>query len=308
MPERHATSPEIIDVLHLGRPEAIAVYLLDSGDGPILVDPGPASTIPVLRKGLEARGHRIADLRALLLTHIHLDHAGGSGTLARECPALEVYVHEKGAPHMADPSKLLSSASRLYGDRMEVLWGEVAPVPERQIRVLSGGERLSIGGRVLEVGYTPGHAWHHVSYFESTSGDAYIGDTAGLRSPTLPLVLPVTPPPDFDLEAWHASIDLILAWRPARLMLTHFGPSSDPATHLAELRSGLTEWAALARASLTQPGNDPERIAWFTRELEQWLAGRVDSELARRFLAGAGPDACWHGLFRYWTRKQPAPV
>lgn len=308
MPERAATSRDLIDVLHMGRPESIAVYLLDSGDGPILVDPGPASTLPALRAGLVERGYRIEDLRALLLTHIHLDHAGGCGTLARECPDLEVYVHEKGAPHVADPSKLLSSATRLYGDRMETLWGEVAPVPERQLRVLSGGERLTIGRRHFDVAYTPGHAWHHVSYFEPASGNAYVGDTAGLKTPGLPGVLPVTPPPEFDLEAWHASIDRILAWNPTRLMLTHFGPSPDPQGHLAQLRTGLAEWAQFARESLAEPGGDAERVAWFTRRLEHWIDGRVDPERARKFLAGAGPDACWHGLHRYWSRRAPAAV
>jgi glyoxylase-like metal-dependent hydrolase (beta-lactamase superfamily II) len=190
---------------------------------------------------------------------------------------------------------------------MEELWGEVAPVPAEQVQVLEGGERLALGGRAIEVAYTPGHAWHHVSYFEPASGTVFVGDTAGVMSPGLPCVLPVTPPPDFDLEAWLASLERILQWKPRTLVLTHFGPSQDPPGHLAELRSGLIAWAGYARESLAEPGSDAERIAWFVSRLEEWISGRIDPARARRFLAGAGPEACWHGLSRYWARKLVAP-
>ncbi|HEV8148929.1 MAG TPA: MBL fold metallo-hydrolase [Gemmatimonadales bacterium] len=294
----------IIDLEHQGRPQSVAACLLESDDGPLLVDPGPTSALPTLRAGLAARGHSLADVSALLLTHIHLDHAAASGSLARENPKLRVYVHEAGAPHLVDPSKLLSSATRLYGDRMATLWGEVAPVPLDRVRALQGGERLSLGHREIEVAYTPGHAWHHVSYYERATGVAFVGDTAGIFGPRLPVVLPVTPPPDFDLEAWLGSLDRILAWRPREIVLTHYGPAGDPVRHCDELRAGLLAWAEYARVSLELPGSDADRIRWFVRQLVDWIAGRVPAALAQHLLAGAGPEACWQGLARYWRKKK----
>jgi glyoxylase-like metal-dependent hydrolase (beta-lactamase superfamily II) len=294
----------LIDLLHMGRPQSVAACLIETAEGPIVLDPGPSATMPRLRAGLAERGYEVGDLSALLLTHIHLDHAGASGTIARENPRVRVHVHEIGAPHLADPSKLLSSATRLYGDKMQELWGEVAPVPAHQLVVLKGGEQLSLGGRGFEVAYTPGHAWHHVSYFDRESGTAFVGDTAGLMSPRLPCVLPVTPPPDFDLEAWLDSMHRIRQWRPGEIVLTHYGPSTDPERHLEELRSGLLAWAEYARDSLLLTGTDEGRIRWFIAELTGWIVGRVAPERATKFLAGAGPEACWHGLARYWRKKQ----
>jgi glyoxylase-like metal-dependent hydrolase (beta-lactamase superfamily II) len=296
----------LIDLKHMGRPQSVATYLLETRTGPVIVDPGPASTIPALRAGLAEQGYEVEDLAALLLTHIHLDHAGGSGTLARENPGLLVYVHRVGAPHVADPSKLLRSATQLYGDKMEQLWGDVAPVPPEQIQMLSGGEVLALGGREFEVAYTPGHAAHHVSYFERGTGIAFVGDTAGLRGPPHFSVLPVTPPPDFNLEAWLDSLRTIAAWRPDRLALTHFGVSPDPERHLEDLRAGLVAWAERAQDSLAIPGNDADRLKWFGVQLEGWLDGRVPADQARKFLGGAGVEACWQGLARYW-RKMGVP-
>lgn len=294
----------LIDLHHMGRAESVAACLVETDDGPALVDPGPASALPALRTGLAEHGYEIADLSALLLTHIHLDHAGGSGTIARENPRVAVYVHQAGALHLADPSKLLVSATRLYGDKMDELWGEVAPVAEGQIRALAGGEKLALGGRDFQVAYTPGHAAHHVSYFEPASGVAFLGDTAGLMSPRLPCVLPVTPPPEFDLEAWLDSMHRIRMWRPREIVLTHYGPSADPERHLEELRSALLVWAEYARDSLMQTGADADRIRWFKHQLEGWIEGRVATERARKFLDGAGVEACWQGLARYWTKRQ----
>ena len=306
MTAEHATSYGVIDLLHMGRKESVAACVLRTSEGALVVDPGPASTLPSLLAGLARHGYEVADLSGILLTHIHLDHAGGTGTLVRHNPRLRVFVHVNGAPHVIDPSKLLASATRLYGQRMDELWGEVAPVPQEQVTPLEGGERLALGEREIVVLYTPGHARHHVTYFEPATRVAFVGDTAGLMSPGLPCVLPVTPPPEFDLEAWLDSIHRIRMLDPAEIMLTHFGPSGDPARHFEELRSGLLAWSEYARESLSITGTEASRIAWFTSRLEEWIEGRVAPERARKFLAGAGPDACWHGLSRYWSRSAPA--
>lgn len=296
----------IIDLHHQGRPESVLATLLQSRDGGYVVDPGPASCLGALEAGLTAAGIAVADLAGILLTHIHLDHAGASGTLARMNPRLRVWVHEAGAPHVIDPSKLLTSAARLYGDRMDALWGEVAPVPAGRVIPLAGGERLELGGRVLEVAHTPGHAVHHVSYFERSTGTACVGDTAGIRSERLPVVLPVTPPPEFDLEAWLASLDRIAAWDPARLVVTHFGVWTDVREHLAALREGLTSWAGYARETLDEAGTDADRTRAFVRRLERWIDGKAPADRVAKFLAGPGPAACWQGLARYW-RKRGSP-
>ncbi|HTL04525.1 MAG TPA: MBL fold metallo-hydrolase [Gemmatimonadales bacterium] len=297
------TAFRVVDLEHMGKPDSVAACLLDTREGPVIVDPGPSSTLAKLEAGLAAAGAGLADVSAILLTHIHLDHAGASGTLARRNPRLRVYVHEAGAPHVIDPTKLLNSATRLYGDKMDALWGEVAAVDAGRVEVLRGDERLELGGRTLEVAYTPGHAWHHVSYFEAASGSAFVGDTAGIFGPRLPVVLPVTPPPDFDLEAWLGSIERILAWQPSTIVLTHFGPAADPAGHFATLKDGLIAWAGYARDSLAREGDDAERSRWFVGRLEEWIDGKVPPASAAKFLAGAGPDACWQGLARYWRRK-----
>src|SRR3954454_9182944 len=216
-----------IDVMHLGRDRVICAYEIDG----LIVDPGPSSCVETLLSELSA------EPRGLLLTHIHLDHAGASGTLVRRFPELEVYVHERGAPHLADPSKLLKSAGQLYGDDMERLWGEVAPVPETAITTLSGGETVE----GLRVEYTPGHASHHVCYFDEQSGEAYTGDVAGVRVPPSEFVLPPTPPPDIDIEAWLRSIDIVEGWDPSALCLTHAGRFEDVGYHLDDMRQRLRE-------------------------------------------------------------------
>jgi len=200
----------LIDVEHLGRPRVIGCWEV----GEVLVDPGPESTLQTL---LAKLGERTPS--ALLLTHIHLDHAGASGALVERFPGLEVYVHERGAPHLIDPSRLIDSATRLYGGDMDRLWGEIVPVPEANLRVLAGGERIF--GGAFEVAYTPGHASHHVSYLHA--GCAFVGDTGGVRITPGSVAIPPTPPPDIDLEAWQESIERIRAWAPERLAFTHCG-------------------------------------------------------------------------------------
>lgn len=290
----------LIDVRYLGRSRYIGCCLLESSGGCALVDPGPASTLPTLRQGLDARGVGVDDLEAILLTHIHLDHAGATGTLVRRNPELRVYVHEAGAPHMVDPSRLLASAERLYGDEMERLWGEVLAVPEGNLEVLSGGESVDAAGRRLRVAYTPGHARHHVSYFDPRTGLAFVGDTAGIRIAGSEFVLPVTPPPDIDLDAWDRSLEAIEGWRPRSLVVTHFGPGDAPAEHLRVFRRRLDRWSERVGRSLEKDRPDDDLAAdfadWVNAELEERLS-ESEAELYRQ---GGAPEMSWHGLARYW--------
>jgi glyoxylase-like metal-dependent hydrolase (beta-lactamase superfamily II) len=229
---------EPIDLRHLGNERVIGCYLLDTEDGPALQDCGPATSVPELRRALGARGLALADVRHLLLSHIHLDHAGAAGTLVREHPGLTVHVSEVGAPHLEDPARLEASARRLYGDEFDRLWGELAPVPGANLRVV--GERV-LG---LECFPTPGHAWHHVCYLDG-EGTLYAGDAAGVRIPPGTRAWPPTPPPELDVAAWHATLDELGRRAPERLALIHFGVVEQPAPHLADLRARLDAWAAL---------------------------------------------------------------
>jgi glyoxylase-like metal-dependent hydrolase (beta-lactamase superfamily II) len=226
-----------IDVRHRGREKVIACFEVDG----VLVDPGPQSCEDTLLEALDGEVPK-----ALLLTHIHFDHAGAAGALVRRWPELDVYVHERGAPHLASPERLVASAARLYGgeEGLRETWGEVVPVPEERLRILSGGEEV-LG---FKVEYTPGHASHHVCYFDENRGVAFVGDMAGVRIPPHALTLAPTPPPDIDVEAWERSIDTITAWEPQTLALTHFGTSDDPPAQLAAVRDAL-HWQADLAAS-----------------------------------------------------------
>jgi glyoxylase-like metal-dependent hydrolase (beta-lactamase superfamily II) len=271
----------VIDVEHLGRPHVIGCWEV----GGALVDPGPESSLPTL---LAAIGEERP--RALLLTHIHLDHAAATGAMARRWPELEVYVHERGAPHLIDPSKLLASAERLYGEQMERLWGEIVPVPEANVRALAGGETV-LG---LRVAYTPGHASHHVCYLHEDSGTAFVGDVAAVRIPPGDLIVPPTPPPDIDIELWEASIDVVESWEPQRLALTHFGAVEDPAEHLAAVRERLREEARLARELSEQE---------YERQHIERVETALDPENAAEMIQCVPPPYQWRGLDRYWHKR-----
>jgi glyoxylase-like metal-dependent hydrolase (beta-lactamase superfamily II) len=298
-----ASGQSYLDLHFLNVPHVIATVVLHGPAGVALIDPGPSSTLPALRAELERAGIRIADLSALVLTHIHLDHAGASGTLARENRGLRVYVHEKGAPHMIDPQKLVASATRLWGDDMDRLWGEVRPVPGEALVVLRGGERVAVGGRDLEVAYTPGHASHHVSYFSADAGIAYVGDTAGIRMPAGGFVLPPTPPPDIDIEAWHDSLERLGKWRPDTLFVTHFGPSAPAPAHLTEMADHIDLVARLAKTSLAREGGDADREAWFIDEVRRELRRRMKDADAETYEVAGRFDLNWKGLARYWRKR-----
>ena len=234
-----------IDLLHAGAEHTVGSYLLDTSEGLSLFDCGPASCLPALRAGLAARGLELGDVHHLLLSHIHLDHAGAAGVLVREHPGLTVWVSEVGAPHLVDPSRLERSARRLYGDAFDGLWGELAPVPEANVRVV--GERV-LG---LDCFPTTGHASHHVSYLHE-DGTLYAGDAAGVRIQPHRGVFPPTPPPDVDVEGWHRTLDEIGRRSPERLALIHFGIADDVERHLAELRERLDAWAARVEGGATE--------------------------------------------------------
>jgi glyoxylase-like metal-dependent hydrolase (beta-lactamase superfamily II) len=300
-----ASGISYIDLQFQGTPRVIATAVLSGASGVALVDPGPSSSLGTLQGELERAGISMRDITALLITHIHLDHAGSAGTLVRENPNLRVLVHAKGAPHLIDPGKLLASATRLYGDAMDRLWGEVAPVSEQALVVLQGGERVEEGGRSLEVAYTPGHASHHVSYFAPDAGIAFVGDTAGVKVVPDGDVLPPTPPPDVDLEAWGDSLARIEQWRPESLFLTHFGPAGAVASHLSTLRDWMQTVSSLVKASLAREGSDEEREAWFVEECRRRLRQRMSDSDARVYEVAGRFDLSWRGLARYWRKRQP---
>ena len=301
-----ASGLSYVDVLFQGVPRIIATAVVHGPGGVALIDPGPSSTLPTLRRDLEQWGIAMKDVRALLLTHIHLDHAGATGTLVRELPDLRVYVHEKGAPHMVDPARLLASATRLYGDAMDRLWGEVAPVPAGSIQALAGGEHISAAGRGFEVAYTPGHASHHVSYFDRDSGIAFVGDTAGVRLRSGGFNLPPTPPPDIDLELWRDSLALMGRWGADTVFVTHFGPHAPAAAHLADVADRLDWVAGLARTSLAIEGSDEDRETWFANEIRRELQRRTSEADAKAYEIAGRFDLNWRGLARYW-RKRTTP-
>jgi glyoxylase-like metal-dependent hydrolase (beta-lactamase superfamily II) len=300
---RLASGLSYLDLHFYGVDGVIASVILHGPGGAAIIDPGPSSTLPALRAGLARAGIALADVRSILLTHIHLDHAGATGTLVRENPALRVYVHEKGAPHMVDPAKLMASATRLWGDEMDRLWGEMRPVPAENLEVLRGGERIAAGGRDLAVAYTPGHASHHVSYFSGETGIAFVGDTAGVRLQTGRFIMPPTPPPDVDVEAWRDSFARIGAWHPETLFVTHFGPFAPVAAHLTEMADHLDLTSGLAKASLARPGGDEDREAWFTDEIRRELRRRMSESDAQAYEVAGRFDLSWRGLARYWRKK-----
>jgi glyoxylase-like metal-dependent hydrolase (beta-lactamase superfamily II) len=294
------------DLRWLDKDEAIAVYLVETRDGLAVVDPGPSSCRDGFSAALRGAGAESRDLRYVLLTHIHLDHAGMVGGLTRENPDLRVYVHERGAPHLADPARLLASALRIYGDDMARLWGDFHAVDRSRLHVLRGGERLTLGERKLRVAYTPGHAIHHIAFLEENEGLAWVGDVAGECSQHETPALPAAPPPDIDLPSWRASLDLVLGWRPEQLLLTHYGPVAAPEAHIAELWARVVEWSELIGASLDGPGSDEERATRFAEGEFERLARNL-SEVAVRHLDIASFIGSWHGLAR-WVRKERARV
>jgi glyoxylase-like metal-dependent hydrolase (beta-lactamase superfamily II) len=287
-PRLRAPAPErvleLVDLHFLDYRRAIGVYVVETADGPALFDCGPTTTLEHLHRGLGERGLELTDIRHLLLSHIHLDHAGAAGTIVREHPGLTVWVSEVGAPHLSDPSRLETSARRLYGDRFDALWGELAPVPVANIRIAAGDV---LGWDAFPA---PGHASHHVCYLRD--GTLLAGDACGVRIQPSEYVLPVAPPPDIDVEAWHATIDEIARRAPERLALIHFGIATDVPEHLERLGTELDRWAAIVGS-----GADLETFVAEARP-----AAGADGEL---YDSIAPYGQSWKGLSRYWSKRTP---
>ena len=274
--------PETVDLFHFDQPGAIAAHLFDG----VVVDPGAEKTVDRL---LDALGDEIP--QAILLTHIHFDHAGATGRLVERFPDVEVWVHEAGAPHMIDPERLVSSARKVFGEHFDAMWGEVVPVPEKNIRVLAGGE--SEGPWRVE--YTPGHAKHHVCYFHEPSRTAFTGDVTGVRIEGGP-AFPPTPPPDIDPPLWHESLDIVAAWEPERIAFQHFGQTTDVQNQIAMMHESLDLFAEKARET------DADGMSAWIRE---WLSEQVDPTDLETYWRAGPFEGMWSGLARYWQQQQP---
>ncbi len=301
---RLPSGTSLIDLNFLGHREAVGLYLLEESGEFALVDCGPSSCLPVLRRYLFARGMHHANISTLLLTHIHFDHAGAAGTLVKENPKLQIYVHEIGAKHLADPSRLLKSATRLYGGELQRMFGEFLPVPAENIHPLSGGESFRVAGREIEVAYTPGHAHHHVSFFDQSTGAAFTGDTTGMRLPPHSVVAPLTPPPDIDLAAFTSSLAEIERRNPSQLLLPHYGAYSNVKEHLQAVRENLYAWTERAWNIVKTTPDESARVAAFTAfAAEEFRRQLPDDKSAARYVAVGMPPLSWQGLERYWRKR-----
>lgn len=289
-----------------GESEIIGSYLLAGSNELAIIDPGPASTLEHLLGAILQVGFDPLDVTHLLVTHVHLDHAGAVGSLVRRLPKAQVYVHRKGAPHLLDTRKVVASASRIYGERMYELWGDIEPTPDQRLRVLDGDEVLNVAGRRLEVHYTPGHAVHHIIFFDVHSGELFAGDVAGVRLQGVDYVRPPTPPPDLDLEAWSASMDLMKRLQPDILYIGHFGAIKDTPRHLARLREKLYAWGDFILAAMRTGKDEAEIIHMLIKHTEPELERIAhDAHALARYEIATNYPMTVQGYMRYWKKKHP---
>ena len=295
----------LIDHELQGVPGTIASYLLTDGDDLTLIETGPTTTVETLLGGVRAAGFDPDRITRLVVTHIHLDHAGAAGTLLRRLPRARLFVHRVGAPHMADPSRLLASATRIFGEDMERLWGEVIPVPEERMVILDEGARIRVGDRVLEALHTPGHAPHHLAYWDPEAGVVFAGDVAAVRLDDSHYLRPPTLPPEVDVELWRRSIARLRALRPRRLYLAHFGPVDDPEWHFDDVLTRLyflTGWVEARLAA--EPDTEVLAEEWLRREAKEVLAATGREDLVERYELVVGSRMNVEGVARYLRKRR----
>ena len=302
----HALPPTIIplDTMHLGRAEIICCYLV-RGTVNILIDPGPTVVLPALAEALAVHGLTFADIGAIVLTHIHLDHGGAAGTLLDRYPHMTLYVHERALTHLVDPTKLITSATRIYGDQMDVLWGEFLAIPAARIVTLNGGEPLHIGDQRFAVIAAPGHAIHHLMYIHQPTNVAFVGDMAGIRMPGYRYVRPATPPPDIDLEAWDATLQTLRQHRPSAMCLTHYGPVFDIEQHLDALHAANWRWAELVRGWMLAGIEPSEQLRLLTAQATADMGAEATEQGISAYQKGASITMSLQGLTRYWSKRLP---
>lgn len=289
-----------------GEQEVVGSYLFSGKDELVLVDPGPGSTAEALLASIHDAGFEPQNVTHILLTHIHLDHAGATGTLLHSMPKATVVVHSKGAPHLIDPNKLIASATRIYGDRTHNLWGEIEAVPQDRMQVVEGGEVLNIAGHRLEVHYTPGHAVHHIVFFDVHSGELFAGDAAGVCLPDTEYVRPPTPPPDLDIEAWSNSIDLLKRLRPDVLYVAHFGPKRNPTQILEALRANLFAWGDVVLSAMSDGKGEDEIVQLLRKYTEPELLRKTDdANVLKRYELASNYEMTVQGYMRYWRKSYP---
>ncbi len=291
-----------IDLELMGTPGVVGAYLIPSKTGHLLVDCGPGATIEKLYSGVSSLGFETSDIKHLLLTHIHLDHAGAAGRLAREL-GLQVYVHKNGAGHLLRPERLIESATRIYGAMMDVLWGKFEAVPENQLTILEGGETLSLSGLEFKAIYTPGHAIHHLAYFVEDT--IFSGDVGGVRLQGSSHVVAPTPPPDIDLPAWRNSVQTLRGLNASRILVSHYGEFTDLEQHFANLERNIHDLEQLSLEMLRLGGGREEiaeRIEILSR---QEISIASDSTMNTRYQLATPYLMAADGLIRYWTRKHP---
>jgi glyoxylase-like metal-dependent hydrolase (beta-lactamase superfamily II) len=296
---------ETVDLNFMGTEHVIASFVLLGDDSAALVETGPTTGLQHLIAGLEKNNVSPEDVRQVFLTHIHLDHAGASGHLAELLPNATFYVHEVGYPHMVDPSKLLKSATRIYGERMEELWGEARPVPEDRLEILKGGEEIEAADGVLAAHYTPGHAYHHLAYLEPDSGSLFAGDVAGIRLPGQSYIRPPTPPPEIDLESWVQSIEFIRQLSPVSLWPTHFGRFDDVERHLGELEQRLQDWVLFVEERMNgESGREEIADELRTKGDAEMLAEGAGPEETERYDLAGDYATLVDGLMRYVSKQR----